>query len=83
MNIFSTGWKIMNWHFLEYLNLADFKSAFRFVVSFLGPFRVGLKWPKTTKYGQNGPTPEGCKFWSKEDTKKSKYRFEISEVQMF
>ena len=57
MKIFSTGWQIMNSHFLEHLNLADFKPVFRFFVSSLDqklqPFGVGLKQPKTTKYGQN------------------------------
>ena len=32
MKNFSTGWKIINWHFLEYLNLADFEPVFRFFV---------------------------------------------------
>ena len=63
----------LNWHFLEYFNLADFKSTFRFFVSFLGqkfqPLGVGLKRPKTIKLGQNGPTPKVCNFWSKEDMK--------------
>ena len=55
------------------MNLADFKSIFRFFISCLGqkiqPFKVGLKLPKITKNGQNVRTSKGCNFGIKQDMK--------------
>ena len=52
---FSTGWKIMNWQFLEYLNLADFKSAFRFFVFFRSKVTALWSRDKTAKNHQIWP----------------------------
>ena len=87
MKIFSTGWKIMNWHFLAYLNLAVFKYAFRFFISFfdqkLQPSGVGPFWPNLMVLAVLALLQGAITF----DLKKirmndTECRFEISDVQI-
>ena len=88
MKIFSTCLKNFNLNFSETLNFADFKYVFRFLISFfdqtLQLCKVGLKWSKTGKSRQNGPTLEGCNFGWKQDMKNlntylKSAKFKVSE----
>ena len=86
VKILSTGGKIINWHFSKYLNLADFKYAFRFFISSLDqrlqPSGVGLFWPNLMVFFcRFSSTPRGCNFKSEKDTKNLNADFKLARFK--
>ena len=73
MKNFSAAPKILNLYFLEYLNIVDSKTVFRFFISILDqklqPFKVGPVLPFLAVFTVFSPTWKGCNFWSKIDIK--------------